>query len=268
MIIALCSTDIFWENKELNFQRLDFFLEALDFDPDVIILPEMFATGFTMDVSYAESMEGETVRFLRKKTERTGAAFIASAPIREGGRLFNRALFVEPEGKVSHYDKRHLFRMGTENRYYAAGKEKCIVPYKGVRFSLNVCYDLRFPVWSRNICNEYDVLVNVANFPASRVSVIEPLVRARAIENQAYCLFVNRVGRDDLARYELSSFAADYLGNACGERVLLPRAEKVMPGSGILKVVIDMEKLVRFREKFPVWEDADRFTLNDSGQMS
>lgn len=158
--------------------------------------------------------------------------------------------------------------MGTENRYYAAGKEKCIVPYKGVRFSLNVCYDLRFPVWSRNICNEYDVLVNVANFPASRVSVIKPLVRARAIENQAYCLFVNRVGRDDLARYELSSFAADYLGNACGERVLLPRAEKVMSGSGILKVVIDMEKLVRFREKFPVWEDADRFTLNDSGQTS
>lgn len=258
MIVTLCSTDIAWENKPLNFQRLERFLQALDYRSDVIVLPEMFATGFTMNLSLAESMDGETVRFLKEKADRTGAAFIASLPVREGGRAYNRALFVKPGGETAFYDKRHLFRMGEELQHYTAGKTRTVVRYKGVNFALNICYDLRFPVWSRNRNNEYDVLVNVANFPESRAGIIEPLVRARAIENQAYCLFVNRIGEDSTSRYIPSSYAADYLGNPCGERIALPAAREAMPDSEIIRVRIDTEKLNRFREKFPAWKDADR----------
>lgn len=275
MIITLCSTDIVWEDKQTNLKKLDTLFERFHFKTDLIVLPEMFTTGFTMNTALAEPMDGKTVLWMKNKAASMGCAIVGSVPIilsnhnttasyrrkETAATIVNRALFVEPSGKISHYDKRHLFRMGVENNFYTSGSQKYIVNYKDVNFSLNICYDLRFPVWSRNINNEYDVLINVANFPSGRVKVIEPLVRARAIENLAYMLFVNRVGKDKECHYVPSSMASDFKGNIIGEVQQIPGLENSMPGAEIINAIIDLEALKRFRKKFPAWEDADEFSF-------
>lgn len=264
MVITLCSSDILWEDKTGNFKRLDALLANLDYKSDLIVFPEMFSTGFTMNTSLAEDGSGESLQWMRKAAAACNAAIVASFPFKEkdsGGvmRIYNRAFFVFPSGKYVCYDKRHLFRMGNETLFYTPGKRPVIVEYKGVRFSLNICYDLRFPVWSRNVSLGYDVLINVANFPVSRLAVIEPLVKARAIENLAYVAFVNRTGRDPVSEYASGSLFVDYKGNSCGEeRELFIDADPVR----IIKGEIDLQKLNEFREKFPAWMDADDFTLS------
>lgn len=264
MVITLCSSDILWEDKTGNFKKLDALLANLDYKSDLIVFPEMFATGFTMNTSLAEDESGESLQWMRKAAAACNAAVVASFPFKEkdpGGvtRIYNRAFFVFPSGKYVCYDKRHLFRMGNETLFYTPGTHPVIVEYKGVRFSLNICYDLRFPVWSRNVALQYDVLINVANFPISRLGVIEPLVKARAIENLAYVAFVNRTGRDPVSEYASGSLFVDYKGNNCGEeRELFIDALPVR----IIKGEIDLQKLNEFREKFPAWMDADDFTLS------
>lgn len=267
MLATLCSLNMIWEDKARNLEKLESLFSSFDFKPDVVILPEMFTTGFTMNTSLAEPMDGETVAWMKRQAAKMDCAIIGSIPVIEDGKIFNRALFVKPSGIVEYYDKRHLFRMGEENLHYTVGFEKCIVEYKGVRFALNICYDIRFPVWSRNIDNEYDVLVNVANFPSSRIKVIEPLVRARAIENLCYTLFVNRTGSDKGCTYTASSMAVDFKGNSIGDILEIKGnstediSEQISYSPQIIKVELDMSALQQFREKFPAWKDADHFTI-------
>lgn len=267
MVITLCSTDVIWENKGENFKQLDSLLSSLDYKSDVIVFPEMFSTGFTMNTSLAEDMNGESIIWLKQTAEKYGTALVASVPFKEMGKegeqsIYNRAFFVFPNGEYVYYDKRHLFRMGLENRFYLPGNERTIVEYLGVRFAINICYDLRFPVWSRNVENEYDVLINVANFPISRLQVIDPLVRARAIENMAYVAFVNRAGKDPECEYAPCSLFVDYKGNKTGEeRWLHNPFSSEKNGIQIIKGEIDLEPLKKFREKFPAWNDADHFTI-------
>lgn len=268
MIVTLCSTDIVWENKNENFKNMDSLLDSLTYKSDVIIFPEMFSTGFTMNTSLAEDINGPSLRWLRKTAAKYDAAVVASFPFREAAfnqneeeRIYNRAFFVYPNGQYVYYDKRHLFRMARENGFYTAGKKQAVAEYKEVRFALNICYDIRFPVWSRNLNNQYDVLINIANFPLSRVKIIDPLVKTRALENTAYMAFVNRVGTDEDCEYTPSSMFVDYRGNNIGEELLIP-SKTAKTKIQIVKGEIELEKLKAFRVTFPVWLDADTFTIN------
>lgn len=280
MLVTLCSTDIKWEDKVSNLKYLDTLFSQFFFSPDLVILPEMFTTGFTMNSSMAEDIESsQTLKWMQSAAAKYNFAIVGSFPVvaekkdLSGSKkiMVNRAFFVLPDSSFHYYDKRHLFRMGEENNHYTGGDEKCIVEYKGVRFALNVCYDLRFPVWSRNVDNEYDVLVNVANFPAPRVKVIEPLCRARAIENMAYMLFVNRVGEDPQCKYPPSSIAVDYKGDIIGENITeklnLNDFDRLLyPSSSDLQIInaeINIESLHLFRDKFPAWMDADKFEITN-----
>lgn len=264
MNITLCSTDIVWEDKAANFLKVSKLLEEIAPLGDLVVLPEMYSTGFTMDTSLAESIEGESVVFLQDCAKKYNCAFLSSIPIKEINKngefaFYNRAYFVFPNGSYECYNKRHLFSMVKENDHYTEGEEQKIVNYNGVNIAINICYDLRFPIWSRNVNNQYDVLINIANFPEPRFSVIEPLIRARAIENLAYGIFVNRVGYDPLCKYIQSSYFVDFKGYICGDYISIGNLNTDVQ---IVRCKIDIDKLNNFREKFPAWKDADIFTIN------
>jgi predicted amidohydrolase len=252
--ITLFQFDLVWENPAANRALIDEMLCKTSDPTDVVFLPEMFATGFTMNVhEMAETMEGETVEWMKTRSRERGTAICGSLVIAENQQYFNRLLFVEPSGKISFYDKRHLFTMGNENQYFQAGKERLIVDYMGWRICPLICYDLRFPVWSRNR-NEYDLLVFSANWPGVRNDVWNTLLKARAIENQCYVVGVNRVGKDGLG--------IEYLGES---QVFGPKGN-LMDKTGsntpeILSTSLSLKELNDFRMKFPVLNDADDFNL-------
>lgn len=260
MKITAISLDIAWENKPLNFRKVESIISQLEDKGDVIVLPEMFSTGFSMDKALAEDAAGETLRWMVSVAQSNDVALIGSFPYSQNGReMFNRAYFVKPDGSWEHYDKRHLFRMGDENNHYTRGDEKCIVEYKGLRIALNICYDIRFPVWSRNKGNKYDVLVNIANFPQVRIGAIEPLVRARAIENIAYAVFVNRDGKDPLCTYSPSSQIYNFKGEPVASETFISDCEGFR--TQVLTAELDKDALEEFRYKFPAWMDADTFNV-------
>ena len=260
MKITACSLDIAWEDKSRNFAKIESILQQLDNPGDVFILPEMFSTGFTMNIALAEDAAGETLRWMKETAARYNIAIVGSFPYTQNDKaVFNRAYFVKPDGTWNQYDKRHLFRMGNENRHYTKGEDKCIVEYKDVKFALNICYDIRFPVWSRNIGNKYDVLINIANFPSVRINAIEPLVRARAIENMAYAIFVNRDGKDLTCEYSPSSQMYNFKGEPVHEEIYLKDCDGY--NTQILSCNIITEELYDFRYKFPTWMDADVFNV-------
>lgn len=260
MKITVCSLDIAWEDKKSNFQKIESLISKLEDPGDLFILPEMFSTGFTMNISLAEDAAGETLRWMGDFAKRYDIAILGSIPYTQNGRnFFNRAYFVKPDGSWNSYDKRHLFRMGDENNHYTRGDDKCIVEYKGVKFAINVCYDIRFPVWSRNIGNKYDVLVNIANFPQARIQAIEPLVRARAIENISYAIFVNRDGKDPKCDYCPSSQIYNFKGGSIGNEQFIEDCTGVR--TQIIQCEIDLDSLYDFRYKFPAWMDADTFNV-------
>jgi len=255
MKITLLQADIAWENKQVNYQHYESLLQNLYGKTDVVILPEMFNTGFSMNCNdLAESMNGETMRWLRKTTSASGFGMIGSFIVSEKGKYFNRLVFMKPDGNYCTYDKGHLFRMEKENMYYTKGSNPVIDSFADWNFSLQVCYDLRFPVWSRNIDNSYDILVYVANWPKSRRNVWNTLLPARAIENQSFVVGVNRIGRD--------GNGIDY----CGDSVIIDPmgrivAQTKMNAEEVITHKISLDELKRFREKFPVWIDADKFQL-------
>lgn len=260
MKITTISLDIAWEDKKANFDKVESIISQLEDMGDIIILPEMFSTGFTMNRSLAEDAAGETLHWMQSVSARYNTALLGSFPYTQNGReIFNRAYFVKPDGTWEHYDKRHLFRMGDENNHYTSGDEKCIVEYKGVNIALNICYDIRFPVWSRNKGNKYDVLVNIANFPQVRIGAIEPLVRARAIENMSYAVFVNRDGNDPQCVYCPSSQIYDFKGEPAGEGRVVNDCNGFP--TQVLTCNIDKVALEDFRYKFPAWMDADTFNI-------
>ena len=252
--IAIFQLDLVWENPSANCAKIDEWLQQIDKNTDVVFLPEMFATGFSMNVSeLAEPMNGETVNWMKKRSSEHQLALCGSLIIQENGNFYNRSLFVEPSGKISFYDKRHLFTMGNEESHFRSGTERLIVEYKGWRICPLICYDLRFPVWARNR-NEYDLLVYSANWPQARTEVWNALLKARAIENQCYVVGVNRVGTDGQG--------IEYSGDS---QVFCPKANALFQSSPgreeLLSASLSFTELNDFRQKFPVLNDADDFIL-------
>lgn len=255
MRISLMQYPLAWADIRENLTVWEQRLAPLAGKTDVVVLPEMFTTGFCTDDMYlAEDMQGSTVQKLKEWSCNYGFALVGSFMAKEDARIYNRAFFVKPDGMVSYADKRHLFSMGGEDQYFSQGDKRLIVSYKGIKFCVLVCYDLRFPVWARNVDNAYDVLVYVANWPERRIGNWDILLRARAIENQAYVCAVNRVGDDgrDL-HYNGHSTLIDHRGN---QMIAFAENEE-----GTESAAIDLDKLYRDREKFPVWKDADDFQI-------
>ena len=248
MKITILQRDIVWADPTQNVQRAD---EAIDGNPgsDLYVLPEMFSTGFcTQPEGIAEPAENRTVSWMKAKASQTGAAIAGSIAVHEDGRYYNRFHFVTPDGNVTTYDKKHLFTFGGEHNRFTAGSERVIVAYKGFRILLEICYDLRFPVWSRNK-GDYDMIIYVASWPTPRVEAWKALLTARAIENQCYVVGVNRVGEDPGNNYCGGSRVIDPYGKIMAECEDGREME--------VTVEVDMEVLEAFRAKFPVLDDAD-----------
>ena len=253
--VAIIQSDLVWENPKQN--RLNFTKKIKDITGgiDLIILPEMFSSGFTMNASaVAETMQGETVLWMKDLASKKNTAIIGSLVISEAGNFHNRLLFVEPSGKITHYDKRHTFTLVGEDDVYTAGKEKVIVAYKGWKICPLICYDLRFPVWARNT-EDYDVLIYVANWPKPRVSAWDTLLKARAIENMCYCIGVNRVGVDGVnSNYSGHSAVYDVLGNILTS--IVPNKEQIEI------ITIEKRHIAAYRTKLKFLNDRDSFTIN------
>lgn len=224
---------------------------------DIMILTEFFSLGFHIGKDNLEDQDGLSLTWLKKMATDYGVAFVASIPIRidKSDRGVNRAFFVYPDGKFNFYDKRHIFAPGGEREYISPGTSREILHFKGWNILLQVCYDLRFPVWSRSVDSEYDFVINVANWPQQRISVVDPMVRTRAIENQAYYAFSNRIGSDDICVYNGNSLISNYLGQSIGERIIIGE-------TNFLSAEISLSALKEYNKKFPVKGDSDNFTLN------
>ena len=253
--VALLQNDIIWENVDANLAYCEKALQQLDKNVHVAVLPEMFTTGFSMSATqYAEEGKGKTLTALKEWAARYDVALAGSYIAREEGKCYNRGFFVKPCGEVTFYDKRHLFRMGDEGKVFTAGDRRVIVEYREWRIALFICYDLRFPVWSRNVENEYDVALYVASWPQVRSHVWRSLLVARAIENACYVCGVNRVGEDGMSlAYIGDTMAIDFKGSTLDK---VPDGEQ-----GHVVVEFDGDKLQSFRTKFPTWRDADIFTI-------
>jgi predicted amidohydrolase len=251
--VTIVQADLHWHDPEANLRAFTRVLDELDSRSDLVILPEMFTTGFTMEAeANAERMDGRSVHWMAETAKRTGAVVCGSLIIKDGPQYFNRMILMRPDGNFDYYDKRHLFRLAGEHQHYSPGSELVTFRLKEFRIRPLVCYDLRFPAWSRNR-NDYDLLVYAANWPAPRHAAWETLLRARAIENLAYVAGVNRVGTDGNGiAYRGGSAIIDYAG-----AYLTPVTET----AGAWTASLDLRKLNEFREKFPFHLDADRFAL-------
>lgn len=250
--LALVQTSITWENPELNRKEFSKKVESVSPDVDLIVLPEMFTSAFTMAPERLNPGQGKkTLAWMREIAIQRKAALAGSVIYAEDGKFFNRLLFVEPEGKFHHYDKRHTFTLAGEDEKYTAGKRQVIIEYKGFKINPMICYDLRFPVWSRNTAG-YDVLLYVANWPKPRIDAWDTLLKARAIENMSYCIGVNRVGMDEKG-LEYVGHSAVY--DVLGKQLAFSDQEEV------LEVMIDKNNLIETREKLRFLEDRDNFSL-------
>ncbi len=254
MKATLVQCNLTWEDRDASLANISSMLDAASPGGGIVVLPEMFTTGFTMNPApVAEGMDGNTVNWMKQKSAQGGYALCGSVVIGEGGMFFNRMVFVTPEGNVSYYDKRHLHSMSGEHTVYSRGNKRVVVPYRDFSFNLQVCYDLRFPVWSRNR-GDTDVIIYSANWPSVRSNVWKALLVARAIENQCYVVGVNRVGT--------SPDGTSYTGDSA---IIGPKGELLAssePGSeGIVSAVLSREALDKYRDDMPVWRDADPFEL-------
>lgn len=252
--IALIQSDLVWENPKQNRENFTRKTENLSEEVDLIVLPEMFTTGFTMNAEkVAESMEGETVSWMQHMAKTTHTAIVGSLVIKENNKYYNRLLFVEPSGYISTYNKRHTFTLVGEDKIYTSGTEKVMINYKGWKICSLICYDLRFPVWARNT-EDYDVLIFVANWPKPRVSAWDALLKARAIENMSYCIGVNRVGVDGV-NIEYSGHSACY--DVLGDQITSFESGKEQTE------IITLEKrhIEAYRNKLKFLDDRDTFSI-------
>lgn len=258
--IATLSLDIVWADRDENLYALRQALKSVPRDTDIVVLPELFNTGFisTSDILHrmAENVDdSETIGELFRLARKYNFALTGSMLVRQGDDIFNRGFFIEPSGDSMFYDKKHLFSLSTESRDFTAGKE--IIPiarFRGWNVALAICYDIRFPVWLRNVENRYDVMLVPANWPEKRAYAWKHLLIGRAIENQAYIVGCNRSGRDDYGEYENLTFAFDY----AGKPILKPLSADY-PRIGIAE--LQKDKLSDFRNSFPASDDADSFRL-------
>lgn len=236
--------DIKWKDKTYNFGEIERFLEPIE--ADIFLLPEMFATGFCMDASEIADKNNETLSWLKSFAKRKNTAIAGSVSVMENGRFFNRFYFVKPDGTFDFYDKRHLFSYSGEDKIYTKGNERKVVEYKGFRLLLQICYDLRFPVFSRNN-DDYDAVLYVANWPKQRIDAWQTLLKARAIENQAYVFGLNRIGIDGNGlEYPPSSFCFAFDGKNIS-----------IEEGNIVTAIFHRDELDAFRRKFPFLGDRD-----------
>jgi len=255
LIITGIQSSLHWEDKEANLQMLEEKIFSISQPTEIVVLPEMFSTGFSMQPKkLAETMDGETVEWMKRIAAKKKIILTGSVIIEEDRNFYNRLVWVLPNGQIGYYDKRHLFAYGDEDQHYTAGKKRLIASVKGWKINLMVCYDLRFPVWSRQQGDfEYDVLIYVANWPERRVHAWTTLLRARAIENQSYVIGVNRTGDDgNKIPYTGESMAVDPMGE-----ILYHKNDE----EDVFTVTLDKSHLEKTREKFPFWKDADRFKI-------
>ena len=266
--ITTIQTNLYWEDKKANLQMLEEKINSIAEKTEIIVLPEMFSTGFSMKPELlAETMEGETVQWMKRVAAEKKIILTGSVIIKEGGNYYNRLIWMLPNGQHGIYDKRHLFAYAGEDDYYSAGTKRLIASAKGWKINLLVCYDLRFPVWARQTSApnpsppvergettpEYDVLIYVANWPERRIHAWTTLLQARAIENQCYVVGVNRVGKDgNDIYYSGESMIIDPMGE-----VLYTKKDE----EDIFTMSLDMTHLQTVREKLPFLKDADEFKI-------
>lgn len=252
--ITIIQPDIVWEDKQANYLRYEKLLADDTAKKQLVILPEMFNTGFSMKPEvFAETMDGEAVTWMRKIAAQQKCILTGSVMIEEDGHYYNRLIWMLPNGQFYHYDKRHLFAYAGEDNHYTAGDKRLIVSVNGWKICLVVCYDLRFPIWLRNQNVEYDLLIVVANWPERRAVAWRSLLMARAIENMSYVVGVNRVDNDgNNIHYSGGSAVFSPLGEAIWEKHHEP---------AIHTLVLDKGKLTEIREQFPFLNDADKFLL-------
>jgi predicted amidohydrolase len=252
--VCLVQADLVWEDVEANLRQLERMLGSLENDAGLVILPETFSTGFTMQADkLAEGEQGRALAWMKRLANEKDC-YITGSVIYRGsdGSVFNRMLWVSPSGLEDYYDKRHLFRPGGEKENFRQGEERKIFTLGDFRVLPQICYDLRFPVFSRSR-GDYDVMIYVANWPATRQPVWEVLTRARAMENQSYLLGANRVGTDGTG---IPSLGGSCIINPVGEEML-----RMDESEGLGYAILDLKKLREYREKFPAWKDADDFKL-------
>jgi len=253
MKIAIIQSALFWENPIANRNHFEEKINAISEKIDLIVLPEMFSTGFTMNpAAVFETMQGETIQWLQSLAKAKNSAITGSLVIKKNDNFYNRSVFVFPSGKIQFYDKRHLFTLAGEDKVYTSGKEKLIVEYLGWKICPLICYDLRFPVFARNV-EEYDVLIYVANWPKLRIQAWDILLKARSVENMCYTIGVNRTGFDNNNfEYDGHSQTVDFMGNY----ILEPQETE-----GIFIVELNKEKLVETKNKLGFLGDRDAFEL-------
>ncbi len=270
LTITTIQSNLIWEEKSANLRMLEQKIMGIEEKTEIVVLPEMFSTGFSMKPEQlAETMDGETVEWMKRVSRENGIVLTGSVIIEEEGNFYNRLIWMLPNGQYGHYDKRHLFAYGEEDKHYNAGSKRLIASVKGWKINLQVCYDLRFPVWARNRVFdsaktqespstpdrtlEYDVLIYVANWPERRSHAWKTLLCARAIENQCYVVGVNRVGSDaNNIYYSGNSLIIDPLG-----QVLYHMADE----EDVNTITLQKEVLEDTRAKFPFWKDADSFNI-------
>lgn len=251
MRVSILQHDIVWGEPAENRLRLQRQIDVQQ-GADLYVLTEMWPTGFATDSGSFVEQDDASLSWMKDMAQRYNAAFAGSVAVAEDGRLYNRLYFVKPDGSVTSYDKRHLFAYGGEDKYYTRGKERVVAEWRGVRFLLTVCYDLRFPVWMR-YCKDYDAIICVANWPTVRIEAWNTLLKARAIENQCYVIGANRVGKDPNCEY-------------CGcSAIIHPYGYAVAEGQKgveqVVAAVLNIEEQKAFREKFPVENEKETFEI-------
>lgn len=259
LTISIIQSNLHWHDVDANLAMFEEKIWQIEKQSDLILLPEMFNTGFTNEtVKLGEVMNMKTFRWMKQQAAQTNAVVAGSYIVREGKQFFNRLVWMLPDGNYRTYDKRHLFRMANENKYFDEGAERLIVNLKGWKICPLICYDLRFPVWSRNVWinpqePDYDLLIYVANWPAARTFAWDILLQARAMENLSYVVGLNRVGEDGNGiKYDGHSAVIDPKGNYL---------KKLDNSQGICTSELDYAAMVNFRKKFPAQQDADRFNF-------
>jgi omega-amidase len=252
--IALVQFDIIWESVAENCWKIEQLVFDNKSEIDIIILPETFNTGFSMNIEkVSEPIEGDTLDWMKYLATRRNSVVCGSFFVVEKGKYYNRFYWVEPEGRIFSYDKRHLYSIGSEDKYFSKGNSQIIIEYLGWKIFPQICYDLRFPVWGRNT-QSYDLMINVANWPSARSEVWKTLLKARAIENQCYVVAVNRIGIDGKG--------IEYSGDS---QVIDPKGIKIFKAENreiIETVNLDFHQLHAFRKKFDTLKDGDKFTIS------
>ena len=250
LTVTLIQTELFWEDIPANLAMLDEKIDGISEKTDVIVLPEMFTTGFTMNVEKAaEPMTGQAVSWLVAKAKQKQAHILGSVIIEENKKYFNRLVWATPDGKILTYDKKHPFRMAGEHKVFSSGNSHLTVEVNGWKLRTFICYDLRFPIWCRNIQNQYDAAIFIANWPARRAHHWKLLLPARAVENQSYFIGVNRVGKD-----------GNGVAHSGDSSIISPTGEILFQKADVPCIhtaALSYEKVKEFRETFAAWQDAD-----------